>query len=552
MFRLLAIAGVLLASTQAALNVIGNGLNIPNGEEFPSMIDDTQFGRVCIGASPIRRQFTISNDGSTMLRSGAIQLKTPAVTVTPLDDSIETDFTIGQPEVNLVPAGESVDFTVTFTPSTNGWKTARINVHAADGTFTFVINGRAIAPQIEAQLLTMPDRPLADLDFGETGESTSMEFIVKNLSPDCAATVVSVGVSGTGYAIGGVSGALPVSLSFGDELKPTISFAGSELQQGEYNSDVTVEADAPVESYSFTVSAIVPDDGGDDEEVPTFDFASCSGGTGSFQRTLTEGDWIKIGDIPEGQVDLQVNLTALEDLDITLYDVTETDPYEEGLAIVGWCKLPCNKGILSGSKQGSTEYKGMTVTYSGFNGVNGQRGNEFIRITGRSSVDTVLGVFAYKSGTATVDYSWVESDTECCRGEAACGGDFERTLERDAVAVIGEIPTGKATLEINLNATADLDIQLYDMEEEPPLRIIGWCRQPCDIGLLSGRNFDSVEYKGITYEYSGWGGVGGNRGHEFIRIIGTTNTLLEMRTYAYRAGTAVVDYSYFEPQITRG
>jgi hypothetical protein len=49
------------------------------------------------------------------------------------------------------------------------------------------------------------------------------------------------------------------------------------------------------------------------------------------------------------------------------------------------------------------------------------------------------------------------------------------------------------------------------------------------------------------YEYSGYEGVDGHFGQEFVQIRGDTNTVLAMKAFGYAAGNATVTYTYFEP-----
>jgi len=48
----------------------------------------------------------------------------------------------------------------------------------------------------------------------------------------------------------------------------------------------------------------------------------------------------------------------------------------------------------------------MNITWSGYNGTHGHRGNEYITITGETSEMLVMKVFGYQAGEADVTYSW--------------------------------------------------------------------------------------------------------------------------------------------------
>jgi hypothetical protein len=56
--------------------------------------------------------------------------------------------------------------------------------------------------------------------------------------------------------------------------------------------------------------------------------------------------------------------------------------------------------------------------------------------------------------------------------------------------MLGYIPVGKVGVRVSLEASADLDIQLYDVDMNATYTegkvVVGWCETPCNIGYLSG------------------------------------------------------------------
>lgn len=303
-------------------------------------------------------------------------------------------------------------------------------------------------------------------------------------------------------------------------------------------------------------------------QKPGFDWGSgCIAGQGCFTIDLPEaGKLADIGLIPAGKYDVWVNLDSLSDLDISLYDVGGTSKFKEGTAVVAWCGTSdCNLGVLGsdGGKK-SAEYKGMQVEYSGYNGVDGNLGQEYIRLYGETTTPLMMRAFAFQAGKAKVTYGWGVSP--CCRGLAPCGGVFKTPVLQGTIVDVGEIPMGKINLTINLTSDtgADIDMQLYDLVDDTKFKegraIVAWCGFECNQGVLFGATEESARYPNTTsatalknttvplYKYSGYNGIK-NLGDESISIIGKTDRLLMMKVYGYDAGEASVSYTYWNSRM---
>jgi len=264
-----------------------------------------------------------------------------------------------------------------------------------------------------------------------------------------------------------------------------------------------------------------------------FNFGECSG-SGTFEQHIEHygGDKenaVTIGDIPAGIKGLHVQLKSEKDVDIRLYG-------ENNDKIVHW-----PSGILNHSYEETKPYKNINITYSGYNGVAGQKGNEFIEVDGITPTDMTMKAFGFQSGFAIVNYSWT--------GKEGCGvesgsGTFEQDIARQAITTVGEIPKNISNLEVKLISDNDIDIQLYG---EDGIAIVKWPH-----GLMSGANKQSIVYHGMTIEWSGYNGDGTGKGHEYIKVTPKTTEKLTMKVYGYQAGTASVEYSWGNNKVSVG
>jgi len=264
-----------------------------------------------------------------------------------------------------------------------------------------------------------------------------------------------------------------------------------------------------------------------------FDFCSgsASGGSGTFQQQIVQNAIVTVGDIPRGVVNLYIKLASDSDVDIQLYDA------ENGTAIVKWSQMKEFSGILNGPYKQTTNYYAMTVEWSGYNGDGTGLGHEYIKITGTTTRKLTMKAFGYRAGFATVNYSWTGGSAEGCSIPESGGGTFQQQIFQDDIVPVGDIPPGVNNLYINLISDNDVDIQLYDKDDGT--KIVGWKG-----GILTGSSTQSTNYRNMSIEWSGYNGDGINRGHEYIKITGTTTRNLTMKAFGYVAGFATVEYSW--------
>ena len=258
-----------------------------------------------------------------------------------------------------------------------------------------------------------------------------------------------------------------------------------------------------------------------------FNFGECSG-SGTFRQNIEayNGNYektIKVGTIPAGIKDLYVELISDNDVDIRLYGENQDK-------IIHW-----PYGLLSGANIATAVYKNTPITYSGYNGKNGKKGHEFIKINGETTTALNLRAFGYKSGNAIVNYSW--SSKKDCKPLPSGKDTFKQDILKNNSVLVGTIPSNIENVEINLSSQNDIDIQLFAADGTP---IVSWKPK----GLLSQATKQTIEYHGMHIEWSGYYGVNGQKGHEYIKINNTTSEVLTMKVYGYEAGLANVTYSW--------
>lgn len=123
-------------------------------------------------------------------------------------------------------------------------------------------------------------------------------------------------------------------------------------------------------------------------------------GSGHFKQDILYQNIKLVGKIPSGINNLNVNLTSEVDIDIQLYGA-------DGTAIVKW-----PDGVLKDSDKQEVDYHGMHIEWSGYDGTNGSKGHEYIKVTPKSTETLTMKVFGYKAGYADVDYTWGKSKRE--------------------------------------------------------------------------------------------------------------------------------------------
>ncbi|RZJ34140.1 MAG: choice-of-anchor D domain-containing protein [Flavobacterium sp.] len=122
------------ASTTPEINIQGLATTIVNGDNTPSVADDTDFGITPVFGGTVTKTYTIQNTGTAALTIGAISFS----------GADAADFTVTALPSSPVAASGSTTFTVTFDPSAAGARNAMISIVNSDSDenpYTFSITG---------------------------------------------------------------------------------------------------------------------------------------------------------------------------------------------------------------------------------------------------------------------------------------------------------------------------------------------------------------------------------------------------------------------------
>jgi len=256
-------------------------------------------------------------------------------------------------------------------------------------------------------------------------------------------------------------------------------------------------------------------------KADTFEWGSgCSGGNGSFNQDIAKDAVLTVGTIPKDKANVEIKLTCDKDVDIQLFD-------EDGTKIIQW-----PDGIFNQGEKETRLYKGVRITYSGYNGDGQNLGHESIKVEGVLPANFIMKAYGYAAGEARIDYSW-EAKPNCV--DSGGSGSFQQPIEKDAVVTVGDIIEGLSDVKVKLTSPVDIDIQLYDGDT----KVVHWSE-----GILKGPTKVSTTYKNMKITWSGYNGDGTGKGNEYIEIDGKTTVKLTLKVYGYEAGTATVDYSW--------
>lgn len=130
---------VIATVNYSEIDVQGNATSIVDGDLTPSTTDWTDFG-----SATVTRTFTIRNTGAALLTVGAITIS----------GTNASEFTVTTPPSATVAVGSSTTFTVTFTPTAVGVRTANISIvnnDSDENPYDFNIQGTGVEQEMDIQ-----------------------------------------------------------------------------------------------------------------------------------------------------------------------------------------------------------------------------------------------------------------------------------------------------------------------------------------------------------------------------------------------------------------
>jgi len=186
------VTAVITDDENPEINLSGNGNNIIDGDDSPSLADNTDFGNVDLTAGDATHTFTISNTGSGALH---ISGSDPFITIT----GHTSDFTVtSAPATTVAKSGGITSFDIYFNPTTAGLREATViiaNDDPDESPFTFDIQGTGgNFPEIKVEYA---GTEIIDGDATPaTAEGTDFgldHFNVSEYSPVHTFTIVNLG-----------------------------------------------------------------------------------------------------------------------------------------------------------------------------------------------------------------------------------------------------------------------------------------------------------------------------------------------------------------------
>ncbi len=237
----------------ANINLSGNQNCISDGDQTPSLTDNTNFG--ALGVKPVVKEFVIKNTGSAVLNIGA-------VTITGTDAS---NFTLVTMPAAVINAGDSTSFKISFAPGGGmGVKNATVTINNDDqdeAIFNFDITGNFAGQGMALNFDGVGDR--VDLPLALSGSYTKEAWInaqnvanfpnlITGNSTNGTALFIANGRLSAGHGPAFTQAQDPALLAAGTWYHVAVTFDASTQEMRLYKDAVLVNTATMVPSYNET------------------------------------------------------------------------------------------------------------------------------------------------------------------------------------------------------------------------------------------------------------------------------------------------------------
>ncbi|GAA4457379.1 choice-of-anchor D domain-containing protein [Rurimicrobium arvi] len=154
------------------ISISGNGLNISNGDLFPTSMDNTDFGNIDTGMT-VTKAFYVKNAGPAALKVSGVSF----------GGAHAGDFSLTAPATfpATVAAGDSLRLNVKFAPMVVGLRTASIQINSNDfdeKVYSFSLQGVALNNRTSVAGLTA-DASFLKLFPNPTGDAATVSISLK-------------------------------------------------------------------------------------------------------------------------------------------------------------------------------------------------------------------------------------------------------------------------------------------------------------------------------------------------------------------------------------
>ena len=238
--------------------VTGAGQSVGDGSTTASAANDTSFGSTAVG-SPISETYTIANSGNAALTLGQVSI----------GGSNASDFTVTSQPGTSVAAGSSTTFTVQFSPTAVGTRTATVSFSEDDSSatspFTFAISGVTAAPSIAVKgggnaitdgsttASTTNDTAFGSMTLG--GTALSETYTITN-SGTAALTLGQVSITGTNASDFTVTSQPSSSVAAGGSTTFTIKYSPAAVGTSNATVSFTENDTTTTSPFTFAISGV--------------------------------------------------------------------------------------------------------------------------------------------------------------------------------------------------------------------------------------------------------------------------------------------------------